>query len=60
MFWFLDRKGDKGPFTNYVYKRRGVGGRGIFNTVPLGNWLEKKKVTAIIIKQQFGFAMSTT
>ena len=43
MFWFLDRKGDKGPFTNYVYKRRGVGGRGIFNTVPLGNWLEKKK-----------------
>ena len=29
-------------------------------TVPLGDWLEKKKVTAIIIKQQFGFPMSTT
>ena len=30
------------------------------DTVPLGDWLEKKKVTAIIIKQQFGFPMSTT
>ena len=29
-------------------------------TVPLGDWLEKKKVPAIIIKQQFGFPMSTT
>ena len=29
-------------------------------TVPLGDWLEKKNVTAIIIKQQFGFPMSTT
>ena len=29
-------------------------------TVPLGDWLEKKKATAIIIKQQFGFPMSTT
>ena len=29
-------------------------------TVPLGDWLKKKKVTAIIIKQQFGFPMSTT
>ena len=29
-------------------------------TVPLGDWLEKKKATAIIIKQQFGFSMSTT
>ena len=29
-------------------------------TVSLGNWLERKKVTAIIIKQQFGFNMSTT
>ena len=24
-------------------------------TVPLGDWLEKKKATAIIIKHQFGF-----
>ena len=32
----------------------------IIDTVPLGDWLEKKKVTAIIIKQQFGFPMSTT
>ena len=30
------------------------------SNVPLGDWLEKKKVTAIIIKQQFGFAISTT
>ena len=29
-------------------------------TVPLGDWLEKKNVPAIIIKQQFGFAISTT
>ena len=29
-------------------------------TVPLGDWLKKKKVSAIIIKQQFGFPMSTT
>ena len=33
-------------------------------TVPLGDWLEKKKATAIImaiiIKQQFGFPKSTT
>ena len=29
-------------------------------TVPLGDWLEKKKIPAIIIKQQFGFPMSTT
>ena len=29
-------------------------------TVPLGDWLEKKKATAIIIKQKFGFPMSTT
>ena len=29
-------------------------------TVPLGDWLEKKKLPAIIIKQQFGFPMSTT
>ena len=29
-------------------------------TVPLGDWLERKKVTAIIIKQQFGFAIRTT
>ena len=28
-------------------------------TVPLGDWLEKKEATAIIIKQQFGFPMST-
>ena len=33
---------------------------GLFHTVPLGDWLEKKKVPAIIIKQQFGFPMSTT
>ena len=26
-------------------------------TVPLGDWLEKKNVPAIIIKQQFGFAI---
>ena len=31
-----------------------------WSTVPLGDWLEKKKVPAIIIKQQFGFPMSTT
>ena len=51
----------KGPYTfnidenKIAYKR--------FNmqyTVPLGDWLEKKNVTAIIIKQQSGFAMSTT
>ena len=30
-----------------------------YNTVPLGDWLEKK-VSAMIIKQQFGFPMSTT
>ena len=29
-------------------------------TVPLGDWQKKKKVPAIIIKQQFGFPMSTT
>ena len=29
-------------------------------TVPLGDCLEKKKYTAIIIKQQFGFPISTT
>ena len=29
-------------------------------TVRLGDWLERKKVTAIIIKQQFGFPISTT
>jgi hypothetical protein len=28
-------------------------------TVSLGDWLEKKKVTAIIIKQQFGFSIRT-
>ena len=28
-------------------------------TVPLGDWLEKKKVKAIIIKQQFGFPIRT-
>ena len=27
---------------------------------PLGDWLEKKNVPAIIIKQQFGFPISTT
>ena len=32
----------------------------IYFTVPLGDWLVKKKVPAIIIKQQFGFPMSTT
>ena len=32
----------------------------MFFTVPLGDWVEKKKVPAIIIKQQFGFPMSTT
>ena len=32
----------------------------INGVVPLGDWLEKKKVPAIIIKQQFGFPMSTT
>ena len=31
-----------------------------YTTVPLGDWLERKKVPAIIIKQQFGFPMSTT
>ena len=31
-----------------------------YSTVPLGDWLEKKNVTAIIIKQQFGFAIRTT
>ena len=30
------------------------------STVPLGDSLEKKNVPAIIIKQQFGFAISTT
>ena len=30
-----------------------------YHTVPLGDWLEKKKVPAIIIKQQCGFPMST-
>ena len=29
-------------------------------TVPLGDWPKKRKVSAIIIKQQFGFPMSTT
>ena len=29
-------------------------------TVPLGDWLKKKNVPAIIIKQQFGFPISTT
>ena len=28
--------------------------------VPLSDWLERKKVPAIIIKQQFGFAIRTT
>ena len=37
-----------------------VASKYIPSTVPLGDWLEKKKVTAIIIKQQFGFPMSTT
>ena len=32
----------------------------MYVTVPLGDWLEKKKFSAIIIKQQFGFPMSTT
>ena len=33
----------------------------IFNyTVPLGDWLEKKKVPGIIIKQQFEFPIRTT
>ena len=32
----------------------------ITSYVPLGDWLEKKKAPAIIIKQQFGFPMSTT
>ena len=32
----------------------------LYLTVPLGDWLEKKKVAAIIIKQQFGFPISTT
>ena len=30
------------------------------HTVPLGDWLEKIQLTALIIKQQFGFSMSTT
>jgi hypothetical protein len=29
-------------------------------TVPLGDWLEKKKVPSIIRKQQFGFPIRTT
>ena len=32
----------------------------LYHTVPLGDWLEKKNVPPIIIKQQFGFPMSTT
>ena len=32
----------------------------VLYTVPLGDWLEEKKVTAIIIKQQLLFPMSTT
>ena len=30
------------------------------NMIPLFDWLEKKVFTAIIIKQQFGFAIRTT
>ena len=29
-------------------------------TVPLGDWLEKKKETALIIKQQFGSPIKIT
>ena len=32
----------------------------LLGTVPLSDWLEKKKAPAIIIKQQFGFPMSTS
>jgi hypothetical protein len=53
----------EGPLTNFIFMEQE---KSSFNqmssiiqaTVPLGDWLEKKKVTAIIIKQQFGFPIN--
>ena len=44
-----------GYISDRVLTERALGG-----TVPLSDWLKKKKVPAIIIKQQFGFPMSST
>ena len=46
----------RNPDNNFV----AILSKGWHHGVPLGDWLKKKKVSAIIIKQQFGFPMSTT
>ena len=51
------------PFSKYVHiriSRKINDTMKILITVPLGDWLERKKVTAIIIKQQFGVPIGTT
>ena len=56
-------------FSKWIYSFGPLGSQcsnvNVFNfvsvlTVSLGDWLEKRKVTSIIIKQQFGFPIGTT